>query len=78
MKAIIWLDVPEWQIGSEVTVYFKDTMVTKGVCEKAPEQTIPWEVMIHPDMEAIAKRDAFLSDENGEKLQEIVDSNFAK
>lgn len=38
MKAIVWLDVPEWQIGSEVTVYFKDTMVTKGVCEKAPEQ----------------------------------------
>ena len=37
------------------------------------EQTISWDVMIHPDMEAIAKRDAFLSDENGKKLQEMID-----
>ena len=37
------------------------------------EQTIPWDRMIHPDMEAIAKRDAFLSDESGRKLQEMID-----
>ena len=37
MKAVIRLDVPEWQIGSEVTVYFKDTMREKGVCEKESE-----------------------------------------
>lgn len=29
--------------------------------------------MIHPDMEAIKKRDAFLSDENGKKLREMID-----
>lgn len=37
------------------------------------EPTISWDEMIHPDMEAIAKRDAFLSDENGKKLTEAID-----
>lgn len=32
------------------------------------ELTINWDIMIHPDLEAIAKRDEFLSDENGELL----------
>ena len=34
MKGIIEVDVPGWQIGQEATVYFKDTMQTKGVCRK--------------------------------------------
>lgn len=33
MKAIIRLDVPDWQIGQEVKVYFPDTMCIKGICE---------------------------------------------
>lgn len=33
MKAVIKLDVPDFQIGQEVTVYFKDTMTKKGICE---------------------------------------------
>ena len=33
MKAIIKLDVPDWQIGQDVTVYFPDTMMKKGECE---------------------------------------------
>lgn len=33
MKAIIRLDVPDWQIGQEVKVYFPDTMCVKGTCE---------------------------------------------
>lgn len=33
MKAIITVDVPEHQIGQEVSVYFKDTMCVKGTCE---------------------------------------------
>ena len=33
MKAVIRLDVPDWQIGQPVTVYFKDTMQKHGVCE---------------------------------------------
>ena len=33
MKAVIKLDVPDFQIGEDVTVYFKDTMMKKGVCE---------------------------------------------
>lgn len=34
VKAVIRLDVPDWQIGQEVSVYFKDTMMKKGICEK--------------------------------------------
>jgi len=37
MKAVIRLDVPEWQIGTEVSVYFKDTMMLKAICEKETE-----------------------------------------
>ena len=33
MKAIIRVNVPEFQIGQEVTVFFKDTMMKKGICE---------------------------------------------
>ena len=34
MKAIIKLDIPDYQIGQEVSIYFKDTMMIKGVVEK--------------------------------------------
>lgn len=34
MKAVIEVDVPEYQIGQEVSVYFKDTMCVKSVCKK--------------------------------------------
>ena len=37
------------------------------------EQKITWNEMIHPDIEAIEKRDAFLSDKNGKKLHEMID-----
>lgn len=33
MKAIVRLDVPEFQTGQEVSVYFKDTMCKRGVIE---------------------------------------------
>lgn len=35
VKAVIRLDVPDWQIGQEVTVFFPDTMVKKALCEQA-------------------------------------------
>lgn len=38
MKAIIKLDVPEWQIGQDVTVHFPDTMVKHEKCELLKEQ----------------------------------------
>lgn len=38
MKAIITLDVPEWQIGQDVAVYFPDTMIKHGKCELLKEQ----------------------------------------
>lgn len=34
MKAVIKLDIPDYQIGQEVSVYFKDTMCIKGVCQE--------------------------------------------
>ena len=34
MKTVIRLDVPEFQIGQPVTVFFKDTMEKHGVCEE--------------------------------------------
>lgn len=40
MKAIIRIDVPEHQIGQEVSCYFKDTMNVYGVCEA--ERTGHW------------------------------------
>lgn len=38
MKAAIYLDVPEWQIGQDVSVYFPDTMVQHSKCELLKEQ----------------------------------------
>ena len=38
MKAIIKLDVPEWQIGQDVTVHFPDTMVKHEKCELLKDQ----------------------------------------
>ena len=34
MKAIIQIDVPDYQIGQEVNVHFKDSMVAKGVVKE--------------------------------------------
>ena len=36
--AVIYLDVPEWQIGQQVTIYFPDTMRKRGTCEPLKEQ----------------------------------------
>lgn len=34
MKAIIEVDVPDYQIGQEVSIYFKDTMMKKGIVQE--------------------------------------------
>lgn len=41
MKAAIYIDVPEWQIGQDVTVIFRDTMVQHAVCEKRNQNKNP-------------------------------------
>lgn len=46
MKAVIYIDVPEWQIGQNVSVYFPDTMLKHGICEavkipERPEKLLP-------------------------------------
>lgn len=38
VDAIIRVKVPKWQIGEEVSVYFPDTMTTRGKCEMMPPQ----------------------------------------
>ena len=34
MKAIIEVNVPDFQIGQEVSIYFKDTMMIKGIVQE--------------------------------------------
>ena len=40
VNAIIKVKVPEWQIGEEVKIYFKDTMYISGICEKEDKENI--------------------------------------
>jgi DNA-directed RNA polymerase subunit RPC12/RpoP len=40
MKAIIELDVPDYQIGQEVSIYFKDTMMIKAIVQEPCEDAI--------------------------------------
>jgi len=45
------------------------------VCPKCRDEIeIKWSLLTKPDMDAIAKRDTFLSDENGKKLQQAFES----
>lgn len=39
MKAIIEVDVPDFQMGQEVSIYFKDTMMIKGVVQEPSGET---------------------------------------
>lgn len=44
MKAVIKLDVPDFQIDQPVTVYFKDTMQKTGVCEADRNEPVAAEI----------------------------------
>ena len=46
MKAVVELDVPDWQIGKEVSVYFPDTMVKHGECKAINEHKVPIQSLI--------------------------------
>ena len=37
MKAVIRIDVPEYQKGEPVNIIFKDTMLKRGICESEKE-----------------------------------------
>ena len=41
VRAVIKLEVPEYQIGQPVTIYFKDTMQKFGICDKEQESVEP-------------------------------------
>ena len=45
MKAIIQIDVPNYQIGQEVSIYFKDTMMIKGIVQEP--KTGHWKSFMH-------------------------------
>lgn len=40
MKAIIEVDIPDYQIGQEVSIYFKDTMMIKGVVQEPKKDRV--------------------------------------
>ena len=41
MKAVIELyDVPKYQIGQEVTIYFRDTMQMRGICDEMRSKVV--------------------------------------
>lgn len=40
VKAIIQIDVPDHQIGQEVSIYFKDTMMIKGIVQESSDDLI--------------------------------------
>ena len=68
MNAVIRLDVPDWQIGQPVTVYFKDTMQKHGVCELLKEQEKK-EIKLHKKHVITWKRD---DEFTTKKLYEVV------
>ena len=37
-KAVIKVEVPDWQIGQKVSIYFPDTMCIKATCEAVKEK----------------------------------------
>lgn len=40
MKAVIEVDAPNYQIGQEVSIYFKDTMMIKGIVQEPCDDAI--------------------------------------
>ena len=46
VDAYIELRVPKWQIGQEATIYFKDTMCTRGICKEL-------QTMVYPQVDGI-------------------------
>lgn len=54
--AVIYLDVPEWQIGQDVMIYFPDTMVKHGKCELLKEHEKK-EIKLHKKHVITWKRD---------------------
>lgn len=61
---------------ADALALLKEQEETKTIiCQKCGDEIeIKWSLLIKPDMEAIAKRDAFLSDKNGKKLNDVMQS----
>lgn len=72
MKAIIKLDIPEYQIGQEVSVYFKDTMMVKGKTRKYNDDEK--DMYLDGYLDAMKEHNIFIKN-----LKEYMDNyNYAK
>ena len=68
--------MPDCQVMfTDAIELLKEQLKTKTVvCQRCGDEIeVKWSVLAKPDAEAIAKRDAFLSDDNGKKLQKAID-----
>jgi len=46
MRAIIEVEVPDYQVGQEVSIYFKDTMMIKGIVKELRNDLISRQAVI--------------------------------
>ena len=67
---------PLCDVAQQAIALLKEQEETKTIiCQRCGDEIeIKWSLIIKPDMEAIAKRDAFLSDKNGKKLNDAMQS----
>lgn len=64
------------ELAHDALALLKEQEETKTIiCPKCGDEIeIKWSLLIKPDIEAIAKRDAFMSDKNGKKLNDAMQS----
>lgn len=74
MKAVIELDVPDFQIGQMVRVYFPDSAVMYGKCEPASGWVSVTDAM--PDLEERVLIIYEWTGVSGEKYREIAFDSF--
>ena len=73
MKAIIELDVPDWQIGQEVSIYFPDTMNIKATVQEDKRKTGIQEKIANA--ESVDLFSSYFSDKEIEKIIEDAKRN---
>ena len=86
MKSVIKLDIPEYQIGEVVTVYFKDTMIKKGIIEVDQNiDNIKEEIKValeyaNKDIDLMPEQEEYMRGYLGGQLSivRILEKNFGK
>lgn len=79
MKAIIEVDVPDYQIGQEVSIYFKDTMMIKGIVQEPSEIIhgstyggVSWGGTYNPQEPKICEKCLYAEETDGSHCYECV------